>query len=298
MEAEGCIVQDGGYHTSPACTMQLKTILNRGPEASPFRLRQGRTADGPERPKHPECGSSVVQAVPTHLQWMRAEEAAYDRLPERLYEFVPLWGTLVYFVYAPRRADCSKCGVNVELLPWSNGKSSITTAYAWLLASWAKALSWPKWQGDSRRVGKSYSAQCECRRMGACTHESRWYSLHWRRWIRVEEGAQVPDGCLSGRKKLERWTEWGLHSQLAPFAKAAKTIRKHLDGIDACIASGLTNARSEGMRRREPSRGGPMASTVPQASSPSCSSAAPASCWNPYGRSRAPTKRAGEAKFL
>ncbi|WP_437572876.1 transposase [Sorangium sp. So ce542] len=83
--------------------------------------------------------------------------------------------------------------------------------------------------------------------MGACTHESRWYSLHWRRWIRVEEGAQVPDGCLSGRKKLERWTEWGLHSQLAPFAKAAKTIRKHLDGIDAYIASGLTNARSEGM---------------------------------------------------
>ena len=30
----------------------------------------------------------------------------YDRLPERRFEFVPLWGMAVYFVYALRRVDC------------------------------------------------------------------------------------------------------------------------------------------------------------------------------------------------
>jgi hypothetical protein len=47
------------------------------------------------------------------------------------YRFVPPWAIDVYFTYAPRRCDCSRCGVKVELLPWSNGKSPITTAFTW-----------------------------------------------------------------------------------------------------------------------------------------------------------------------
>lgn len=49
------------------------------------------------------------------------------------------------------------------------------------------------------------------------------------------------------RHKLLEWIDWGTRSQLAPFVKVAKTIRKHLEGIVAYVASGLTNARSEGM---------------------------------------------------
>jgi transposase len=49
------------------------------------------------------------------------------------------------------------------------------------------------------------------------------------------------------RRKLLEWADWGTRSQLAPFARAAKTVRRHLEGIVAYIASGLTNARSEGM---------------------------------------------------
>lgn len=49
------------------------------------------------------------------------------------------------------------------------------------------------------------------------------------------------------RQKLLEWIDWGSRSQLQPFVKAAKTIRKHIEGIVAYIATGLTNARSEGM---------------------------------------------------
>ncbi len=66
----------------------------------------------------------------------------YDTLPERRFEFVPLWGIAVFFLYALRRVNCPKCGVKAELVPWAEGKSHLTTTYAWFLARWAKRLSW------------------------------------------------------------------------------------------------------------------------------------------------------------
>jgi transposase len=48
----------------------------------------------------------------------------------------------VFLVYAMRRVDCPKCGVVVEAVPWSDGKSQLTTSYRWFLAGWAKRLSW------------------------------------------------------------------------------------------------------------------------------------------------------------
>jgi len=66
----------------------------------------------------------------------------YDRLPVRRYEFVPLWGLLVFFVYAPRRVNCPWCGVTVERVPWCEGKQQLTTTYRWFLAKWARRMSW------------------------------------------------------------------------------------------------------------------------------------------------------------
>jgi transposase len=48
----------------------------------------------------------------------------------------------VYFVYAMRRVECPTCGIKVERVPWAEGKRTVTTAYAWFLARWAKQLSW------------------------------------------------------------------------------------------------------------------------------------------------------------
>ncbi len=66
----------------------------------------------------------------------------YDCLSERRYEFIPIWGYHVYFLYAKRRVNCKDCGIVVEQLPWSDGKHQLTKVYMQFLANWAKKLSW------------------------------------------------------------------------------------------------------------------------------------------------------------
>ena len=67
----------------------------------------------------------------------------YDTMPEpRRFEFIPLWGIMVYFVYQMRRVECPACGIKVERVPWAEGKSSLTTEYKWFLARWARRMSW------------------------------------------------------------------------------------------------------------------------------------------------------------
>jgi transposase len=66
----------------------------------------------------------------------------YDRLPERRWQFVPLWGIATWFCYAPRRVQCPEHGVVVEYLPWSDGKRPLTCALMGFLARWARRLSW------------------------------------------------------------------------------------------------------------------------------------------------------------
>jgi len=127
--------------TTPPDRMQLKTILNRIERHRSFvygevRLheRMGRAVlDIEMRPRangRPTC-SGCGRRRP-----------GYDTLGPRRFEFVPLWGIAVYFVYAMRRVECPTCGVVVETVPWASGKSQATTTYAWFLARWAKRLSW------------------------------------------------------------------------------------------------------------------------------------------------------------
>lgn len=42
----------------------------------------------------------------------------YDRLAERRFEFIPIWGFLVFLLYRMRRVECPRCGVHVEAVPW------------------------------------------------------------------------------------------------------------------------------------------------------------------------------------
>ena len=66
----------------------------------------------------------------------------YDRQSERRWQFVPLWGIAVWFLYAPRRVHCPAHGVVVKQIPWSDGKRPLTTAMISFLARWARRLSW------------------------------------------------------------------------------------------------------------------------------------------------------------
>lgn len=66
----------------------------------------------------------------------------YDTLPERRWQHVPLWGIRVELIYAPHRVECAQCGIKVEALPWSHGKSPVSEPLSVVLATWAKLLAW------------------------------------------------------------------------------------------------------------------------------------------------------------
>lgn len=122
--------------------MQLKTILNRVHRSPGFVYGEAQLVEG-------KGGSLALQVRVTPDQRTRARcsgcgerRPGYDSLPERRFEFVPLWAIPVFFIYAMRRVSCPGCGVIVEAVPWATGKHHLTNAYAWFLATWAKRMSW------------------------------------------------------------------------------------------------------------------------------------------------------------
>jgi transposase len=49
---------------------------------------------------------------------------------------------------------------------------------------------------------------------------------------------------------LDAWLGWAARSKLKPFVKAARTLRRHRDGVLAAIRLGLSNGRLEGLNSR------------------------------------------------
>ena len=121
--------------------MQINYILNQIQKHNGFvygqaRLMKKRTRMTleieirPRQHSHPICSGCEKKGP------------GYDTLPVRWFQFVPLWGMAVFFLYGLRRVDCPRCGVKVERVPWAQGKNHMTTTLAWFLARWAKRLSW------------------------------------------------------------------------------------------------------------------------------------------------------------
>lgn len=83
--------------------------------------------------------------------------SGYDQLPERGFEFIPVWGFAVLLMYRMRRVQCAGCGVRVEQVPWAMGKHTLTRAYMLYLAQWARKLSW---QETARSFHTSWEKVC------------------------------------------------------------------------------------------------------------------------------------------
>jgi transposase len=120
--------------------MELITILNRCHRFPGFVYQQARFSPDKksiEIAVRPRKGSGAMCSRCHHTA------PGYDRLAERRFEFIPLWGFFVFLVYSMRRVDCRRCGVvTVEEVPWGNGKHQLSNAYMLLLARWARRLSW------------------------------------------------------------------------------------------------------------------------------------------------------------
>jgi transposase len=121
--------------------MQLQTILNRVQRHPSFVYRAACF-------REQDTGLALDVAIAARANGRPIcsgcgqRRSGYDRLPARRFEFVPLWGIAVFFVYALRRVDRPRCGVKAERVPWASGKEHVTTTYQWFLARWAKRLAW------------------------------------------------------------------------------------------------------------------------------------------------------------
>ena len=127
---------------SSAIQVQVKTILNRIQRFAGFvyvEVRLCRHAGQAEaivirlQPQAGRRGRCAICGQPA---------PGYDRLPERCWRHVPLWGIPTFFLYAPRRVECAEHGVGVEHLPWSAGKRPLTRSMMGFLARWGRRLSW------------------------------------------------------------------------------------------------------------------------------------------------------------
>jgi transposase len=134
--------------------LQVKTILNAIQHFPGFvydDIRLERQRDG--RPR--QIAITVVAHGSMAARCSRCQKVApgYDRLPERSWLFVPLWGIVTWLVYAARRVNCPDHGVVVEHVPWSDGKRPVAIAMMCFLSRWARRLSW---QETARAFGTSW----------------------------------------------------------------------------------------------------------------------------------------------
>jgi hypothetical protein len=121
--------------------MRIQTLLNRVEKFNSFVYGAARLAE------HDDGPVLVVQMEPrtnsrVFCSGCGRPGPVYDRLEPRRFEFVPVWGILVFLAYRMRRVDCKRCGVTVEMVPWCDGKNRLMTTYRWFLAPWARRLSW------------------------------------------------------------------------------------------------------------------------------------------------------------
>ena len=121
--------------------MQVKTILNNCYKLKSFVYKIVFIATKDEQ----KCIKVVIeprkngQAICSCCQQVAS---CYDQQGERYFEFVPLWGYRVFFLYKMRRVNCKNCGVKIEEVPWSTGKHTLTKPYMKFLSDWGRKLSW------------------------------------------------------------------------------------------------------------------------------------------------------------
>lgn len=138
--------ESGVKDKQPTTQLEVKTILNRIQHFVGFVYHSVRLR-GSGGSLRIEVKLQAHAAIRGRCSSCRKPAPGYDVLPERRWLFVPLWGILVQFFYPPRRVECAEHGVVVEHIPWSQGKSPVTTTMMSFLARWAGRLSWRETAG-------------------------------------------------------------------------------------------------------------------------------------------------------
>ena len=134
--------------------MTIKTLLRRVQELRGFMIQSVRLV------RH--RGKEVIEVrlgpdprVKRRCSCCGKPGRVHDKLSERRWAFVPLWGISVDLLYVPRRVMCPDGGPKVEAMPWNRGKHPYAVAYMLFLARWARRLSWKE---TARVFGTSWDA--------------------------------------------------------------------------------------------------------------------------------------------
>jgi hypothetical protein len=106
-----------------AIQLKVKTILNRVQHFVGFIYQEVRLCGREGRSLSTEITVQPHECIRGRCSQCQRSAPGYDRLPERHWLFVPLWGIPAHFLYAPRRVQCSEHGVVVEHIPWSDGSA-------------------------------------------------------------------------------------------------------------------------------------------------------------------------------
>jgi len=110
----------------PAIQLQVKTILNQIQPHVGFVFQDIRLRSRPDQPERIEITVRGHAGMARRCSRCQQPAPGYDRLEEREWRHVPLWGIAVCWRYAPRRVECPEHGVVVEHLPWNEGKKPLT----------------------------------------------------------------------------------------------------------------------------------------------------------------------------
>jgi len=121
--------------------MHIRSILNRVEKLKGFVYESERFITSGDRPSievvvRPRKGSQG------YCGGCGRKGPTYDTGEARRFQYLPMWGILVFLVYCMRRVNCKRCGVTTEMIPWADGKHRLTTSFRWYLAHWAKKMSW------------------------------------------------------------------------------------------------------------------------------------------------------------
>ena len=180
---------------------------------------------GEKKPEAIEVRVEAHASIRARCSRCQRPSPGYDRLPERRWQFVPLWGIPVWFLYAPRRVQCAEHGVVVEHIPWSDGKRPLTRAMMGFLARWARRLSWREtaqvfqtsWESVYRSVEWLVAWGLAHRQVGG-VESIGVDEIHWGRGLRADNFLtviyQIDAGCRRllwvGRRRSEKTLREGL----------------------------------------------------------------------------------------
>ncbi|WP_422444007.1 transposase [Endozoicomonas sp. ALB091] len=167
----------------------------------------------------------------------------YDRLAERRFEFVPLWGIRVFLLYKMRRVECKTCGVKVEQVPWAEGKKEHILDRFHIVAMLNKAIDevrateHKQLQADGYEPVLKKTRWCRLKRKENLTEKEEiklntvlQYNLKSVRAYLLREEFQVFWDYISPHwagKYLDRWCTRVMRSKIEPMKTVAKSVRRH-----------------------------------------------------------------------